>query len=72
MFHLALNLEQSWDYIKKHFLEHRNLTDVEVYLLMLPQDPAELQSPSPHPVPATVEKWCKAVERKLNEIEQSL
>lgn len=72
MCHLALNLEQSWDYIKRHFLEHRNLQDMEVYLLMLPKDPKELQSNSPYPVPAEVERWCMSVEAKLKAIERSL
>jgi biopolymer transport protein ExbB/TolQ len=72
MCHLALNLEQSWDYIRRHFLEHKNLKDIEVYLLMLPKDPKELQSASPHPVPEEVERWSKSVEAKVKAIERSL
>jgi hypothetical protein len=72
MCHLALNLEQSWDYIEEHFLQHKNLKDVEVYLLMLPKDARELESASPHPVPDEVERWCKTVEGKVTTIERSL
>ena len=72
MCHLALNLEQSWHYIKRQFLEHRNLNDIEVYLLMLPKDPKELQSNSPHPVPDEVERWCYSVEAKLKAITREL
>lgn len=72
MCHLALNLEQSWDYIRRHFLEHRNLQDIEVYLLMLPKDYKQLQTNSPHPVPTEVERWCASVEAKIKAIQRSL
>lgn len=72
MCHLALNLEQSWNYLKRHFLEHRNLRDIEVYLLMLPKDHRELKSNSQHPVPTEVENWCGTVEKKIKAIERDL
>ena len=72
MCHLALNLEQSWDYTIQHFLEHKNLKDMEVYLLMLPKDAGELEVNPNHPVPHDVATWCKTVEGRLKVIDSTL
>jgi len=72
MCHLALNLEQSWDYTIEHFLAHKHLRNMEVYLLMLPKDAQEIQINSAHPIPHDVATWCKTVEGRLKVIDSTL
>jgi hypothetical protein len=72
MCHLALNLEQSWDYTIEHFVAHKNLRNMEVYLLMLPKDVGEIQVNPNHPVPHDVATWCKTVEGRLKVIDSTL
>jgi hypothetical protein len=70
MFHLALNLVQSWDYIEKHFLKHPKLKNIELYLLMLPKDADQIVGG--HPIPGDVRIWCTAVANSVKQIQSSL
>ncbi len=70
--HLGLNMEQAWSYLRKDILGQKMVKKIELRLLMLPNDAAEIIRHSNHPVPADVVRWCMTVKEKIQTIEESL